>query len=156
MYMQNISKSPDMGTITGQSSKKSSAFKLLTATSLLLIFAILLSISSCKKAVETFNMIGTWEVVTYTENGVDRTTFFKNTFVDYRIKFDVAKTFLETSKVANVDITNGGSWKVLSGGGSLELTYFSDSTVRVLELVDVKRNSSTIRENEKEFNLLKL
>jgi hypothetical protein len=154
--MQNISKKSNTGTTEGQNLKKPSTFKLVSVKNLLLIFAIFFSISSCKKAVETFNMIGTWEVVSYSENGVDRTTYFKNTFVDYRIKFDVAKTFLETSKVANVDITNGGSWKVLSGGGSLELTYFSDSTVRVLELVNVKRNSSTIREGEKEFNLLKL
>ena len=125
---------------------------------LLLLFAIIFSLSSCKKAVETFNMIGTWEVDSYSENGVDRTTYFKETFVNYRIKFDVAKTFLETANVAGVDINNGGSWKVLSGGGSLELTYLSDSTVRVLELVDVKRNSSIIRENAtgKQFSLNKL
>ena len=132
--------------------------KLSFSSALIMILALFLSLSSCKKAVETFNMIGTWEVDSYTENGVDKTTFFKNTFVDYRIKFDASKNFLETSKVAGVDVTNGGSWKILSGGGSLELTYLSDGSVRVLKTDEIKRTTAIITETagNKVFNLRKI
>jgi hypothetical protein len=51
----------------------------------------------------------------------------------------------------------GGRWKVLSGG-SMELRYTSDNAVRVLELVEVKGNSSVIIEpaTGKQFNLNKM
>lgn len=145
-------------TTTNAESKKSFFSKFSLPATLIVLFIAVFSFASCKKAIETFNMIGTWEVANYSENGVDKTTAFKNTFVNYRIKFDASLNYIETSTVAGVDITNGGPWKIQDGGGAIELTNLSDSTTRVLNLIDVKRNSATITETNggKEFNLRKL
>jgi len=128
------------------------------AIGFIFLCCMLLSFNSCKKDVETFKMIGTWEVESYSEHGADKTTYFKETFVNYGVKFDKSKTFVETATVAGIDINKKGKWKVLPGEVNLELTYASDGFVTVHELVDIKTNSSIIKELEtgKQFHLNKM
>lgn len=156
--METISITPPASATVGQSMQKQARTKLERALGWMLLFLLVFSFSSCKKDAETFKMAGTWALDSYSENGVDRTAYFKETFVNYRIKFDKGKTFVETATVAGIDINMGGSWKVLSDGGSMELIYSSENAVRVLELVEVKGNSSIIMEHAtgKEFCLNKM
>lgn len=74
----------------------------------LIVFVVLALVFSCKKAINSLTMIGTWTVDSYYENGTDKTTDFKNLYVNYKIKFDASGNYIETAKVLGADITNAG------------------------------------------------
>ena len=124
---------------------------------LLLTVIIAISVSSCKKQVEEFNMIGTWHIDSYYENGADNTTVFKSVFVNYLITFNATGTYLETYTALGVDVTKGGPWELINDGDDLKLTNQVDSTIRYFHVIEIKASSSQVSEDNgnKEYHLLK-
>jgi hypothetical protein len=129
--------------------------KLLFAASIAVIVSI--SLSSCKKTVEAFTMLGTWQVDSYKENGADQTTVFLAAYEDYLITFDVANNYIETYTLVGVDVTNAGPWKLINGGDDLELINQADSTMRIFHIIELNGESASISEENgtKEYHLLK-
>lgn len=120
-----------------------------------ILCAIVVSFSGCKKTVEALSMIGTWAVDSYYDNGADQTTFFKNLYVNYRIKFDVSGNYTETATVLGVNQTNGGPWKLINNGDDLELTNQTDNSKRYFHIIEIKPNTSKVSEGTHEYHLLK-
>jgi len=121
-------------------------------------FAILiLSFSSCKKTVVSFTIVGNWNVDSYYENGVDNTTAFKATYVNYKINFDASNNYIETYTAAGINFTNAGPWKLINGGNDIQLTNQSDNTIRNFNIIEIKASSAKISENNgtKRYHLLK-
>lgn len=110
------------------------------------LLAIILSLASCKKAVQTFTILGTWQVDTYTENGVDKTTAWKAIWQNYKIDFDISKDFTETATVSGLPYTNVGKYEMINGGDDIILTNQSDSSVRNYHIIDIKVNSAQYSE----------
>lgn len=125
---------------------------------LILIVAIAFLFSSCKKTEETYTMLGNWEVDSYRENGVDKTTLYKSTYINYVIKYDASGNYIETYTLLGVNTTNAGQWILTSGGASLELTSQVDSTMRFFDVIELNSSSATLTEDNgaKSFNLRKI
>lgn len=118
---------------------------------------LLLTFSGCKKTIHSLSMIGTWVVDSYYENGADKTTDFKNVWVNYKIKFDAAGNYIETATVLGVDMTNAGPWKLINNGSDIELTNQSNNSKRYFHIIDLKTYTAKISEDNgaKEYHLLK-
>ncbi len=116
-----------------------------------------LTITSCKQQVEEYNMIGTWKIDSYYENGNDQTTLFKSVFVNYLLTFNISGTYLETYTALGIDVTKGGPWELINNGDDLKLTNQVDSNVRYFHIIEINPNSSKVSEDSgnKEYHLLK-
>lgn len=127
---------------------------------LFLILTIAITLFSCKDKddVESFTILGDWEVDSYRENGQDMTTLFKTTFKNYILKFDASNNYIETYMLFDENITNAGDWELINGGDDLELTSQVDSSKRFLDIVELNSLSATITEDSgsKSYNLRKI
>lgn len=124
----------------------------------LLLLAVVISISSCKKTVEAFTLLGNWNIDSYSENGIDQTTIFKAAYLNYIIKYDASNNYIETYTLAGTNVTNAGGWKLTNGGEDFELTNQVDNTTRYFHIVELNSNSATITEDNgvKSYNLRKI
>lgn len=122
----------------------------------LLLSAFFFSFSSCKKTIESFRMLGTWEVDNYYVDGSDQTAAFQSFWVDYQIKFEISGDYIETATVASVPLTIEGTWKVADDGNSFELTNNADETKRNFNIIEVKSGNAKISEGNKEYHLSKI
>jgi hypothetical protein len=126
---------------------------------LIIMLLIALAFTSCKKEEEEpLNFIGNWTVDSYEENGVDQTTLFKATYLNYIIKFDAANNYIETYTIGVINFTNAGPWKLTNNGTDLELTNQADNVKRYIKIEELNTSSATITENsgEKSYNLRKI
>lgn len=127
---------------------------------LFLILTIAITLFSCKDKddVESFTILGDWEVDSYRENGQDMTTLFKTTFKNYILKFDASNNYIETYMLFDENITNAGDWELINGGNDLELTSQVDSSKRFLNIVELNSSSATITEDSgsKSYNIRKI
>jgi hypothetical protein len=126
---------------------------------LIIMLVVALAFTSCKKEEdEPINFIGTWTVDSYEENGIDQTTLFKATYLDYIIKFDASSNYIETYKIGAINFTNAGPWKLTNNGTDLELTNQADNVKRYIKIEEHNTSSATITENsgEKSYNLRKI
>jgi hypothetical protein len=125
---------------------------------IILMLAIVLTISSCKKADEPQTLLGDWSVDSYMENGQDKTTVYKAAYEDYVIKFDASNNYIETYKFLGNNTTNAGPWKLTNGGEDFELTNQVDNTKRYFHIVELNPSSATITEDNgvKSYNLRKI
>ncbi len=121
----------------------------------IIICALALTISSCKKEVTKLTMVGSWTVDSYYENDNDQTTVFKAAYVDYKIVFDGSNYFIETYKFAGINVTNAGQWKLLNDAVDLQMTNQADNSVRTFRILEINPNSSKVTEGSKRFHLLK-
>lgn len=124
---------------------------------LIFLFAIIISFSSCKKSTTVNTLLGSWRVDSYKENGTDKTTVYLNTYTDYLIKFDASNNYIETYKLAGVNITKAGDWKMTNGGTDYELTNQADSSKRYFHIIELNPQSASVSENNggKEYHYLK-
>jgi hypothetical protein len=122
----------------------------------LLLSAFFFSFSSCKKTLQSFRMLGTWEIENYYVDGNDQTAAFKAFWVDYKIMFDVAGNYIETATVGGVPLTVAGTWKVSDDGNSFELTNQADETKRNFNIIEVKSGKAKISEGNKEYHMNKI
>jgi len=120
----------------------------------IIICALALTISSCKKEVTKLTMVGSWTIDSYYENDVDQTTIFKAAYVDYKIVFDGA-LFIETYKLAGTKVTNAGTWKLLNDADDLQMVNQVDNSIRTLRILEINPNSSKVTEGSKRYHLLK-
>ncbi len=125
---------------------------------IIFLLAIVLTVSSCKKTTESLTLLGNWEVDSYSENGVDQTTLFKATYLNYKIKYDASNNYIETYTIAGVNVTNAGEWKITNGGDDFELTNQADNSKRYFHIVELNPSSATITEDSgnKSYNLRKI
>lgn len=125
---------------------------------LIFLLAIVLSIFSCKKTTEALTLLGSWQVDSYTENGVDQTTVFKATYLNYLIKYDASNNYIESYKLGGVNVTNAGEWKLTNGGDDFELTNQADNSKRYFHIVELNASSATVTEDSgnKSYNLRKI
>lgn len=127
---------------------------------LLLILTIAITLFACneKEDIEPNTLHGTWEVDSYNENGVDMTTQYKATYVNYKIKFDRSNNFIETYTLLGANTTNAGEWKLINSGEDLELTSQVDNSKRYFNILELNPSSATITEDNgsKEYNLRKI
>lgn len=125
---------------------------------IIFLLAIVLTVSSCKKTTESLTLLGNWEVDSYRENGVDQTTLFKATYLNYKIKYDASNNYIETYNIAGVNVTNAGEWKITNGGEDYELTNQVDNSKRYFHIVELNPSSATVTEDSgnKSYNLRKI
>jgi hypothetical protein len=125
---------------------------------IILMLAVVLTISSCKKADEPQTLLGEWSIDSYTENGLDKTTVHKALYTNYVLKFDASNNYIETYQYAGVNTTNAGPWKLTNGGEDFELTNQVDNTKRYFHIVELNPSSATVTEDSgaKSYNLRKI
>lgn len=105
---------------------------LLIAVLSLLVFA------SCNKYPEgpklslrtkKERLANSWRVTYYSENGVDKTTDFNNTFVNYNIVIEKSGNYTVTYRFLNVsDYVETGTWDFISSKSSVLFNPSSPSS----------------------------
>lgn len=125
---------------------------------IIFLFAIVATLSSCKKEVAALTIVGNWNVDSYRENGTDQTTVFKATYQNYIIKYDASNSYIETYTLAGVNTTKAGAWKMTNDGKDFELTNQADNSKRYFHVVELNPSSATITEDSgnKSYNLRKI
>jgi hypothetical protein len=114
---------------------------------MILLFVVVIALSSCKKAVQTFTILGKWQVDSYTENGIDKTSAWKAIWQDYSIDFDISKDYVEKATVGGIPYTNTGTYEMTNSGNDIELVSDADSTVRYFHIIEIKINSAKYSED---------
>ena len=104
------------------------------------------TISSCKKTIETFNIIGRWSVSSYSLNGADQTTAYKAQYVNYSINFDASKNYVETYTTGGVNMTNAGAWILINSGGDIQMTNSNNSSIRTLHIIKITGTTADLTE----------
>ncbi|MEI6312521.1 MAG: hypothetical protein WCP57_09690 [Bacteroidota bacterium] len=124
---------------------------------LILLMFVVLSFSSCKKTAEAITLLGKWEVDSYSENGIDKTTIYKASYLNYLLMFDASNNYIETYTLAGINITNAGTWKMTNGGDDFELTNQVDGSKRFFHVIEINLASASVSEDSgvKEYHLLK-
>ena len=125
---------------------------------MIFLFVVVIALSSCKKAVQTFTILGTWQVDSYTENGVDKTSAWKAIWQNYQIDFDLSKDYTESATVGGVPYTTAGTYEMINGGNDIKLTNQADSSIRQFHIIEIKLNTAKYSEDggTKEYHLIKI
>lgn len=85
----------------------------------LFIGLFILSLSSCAKK----KLSQSWVVVTFKEDGVDRTSDFHLLFPNYTITFHDAGDFVASAQPLGIPLSLTGTWTFEDGGKKIKLVY---------------------------------
>ena len=131
--------------------------KTILFSALIVTMISAFTISSCKKTVETFNIIGRWSVSSYSLNGADQTTAYKAQYANYSINFDASKNYVETYTTAGINTTNAGAWILINNGGDIQLTNSNNSSTRTLHIIKITGTTADLTETNgtQEYHWLK-
>ena len=131
--------------------------KTIIFSALIITMISAFTFSSCKKTVETFDIIGRWSVSSYSLNGADQTTAYKAQYDNYSINFDASKNYVETYTTAGVNTTNAGPWILVNSGADIQLTNSNNSSVRTLHIIKITGTTADLTETNgtQEYHWLK-
>ena len=107
--------------------------------SLLFLLVVMIGVGCATKEEQArTNIQGTWRIELVTENGLDVTTEYMSTRVNYRITFDGDNGFIEIYQqfVGGDDVVINGSWDFSDKATQLILTDNNQSRVFTIDKLD--------------------
>ncbi len=126
---------------------------------LLFIFICFLAIASnCKKKTAKDNLVGSWGILNYIENGVEKTSDFNLIYQGYKITFDAKGNYKEYYRnVFGIETNISGTWTLESNNLQLILVDNDPNSVNKLRtfnvLTPITDSELNVGETNKEYDL---
>ena len=115
--------------------------------------------SKCKKKEAKDYLPGTWAVLTYKENGVDKTTDFQLVYQGYKITFDAKGNYTEFYRLLGAETTIKGTWTLESSDLIIKLVDNdpnSSNKIRTFNVLQpISETQLDVGEGSKEYDLRK-
>jgi hypothetical protein len=111
---------------------------------LVFVSILMMMASSCTKVEEPKDHIpGSWGILTYSQNGVDKTQEYMNNHMAYKLTFDIKGNFTETWHTSTADFVVTGTWTLEKDNTELMMVDNDASSINKIRQYTISNLTAT-------------